>query len=135
MENKRLKIDSGTAVVHDPSINHRLILATGRVPQKKRSDRTLSFRSTRRTNAAGEVEFPVSRLVANPVEVSGSPGPGRGSAQTIFPRGQPHRVYATDLWPALALDNSSRSKSDRVPRQRLIEDVDNYSKQRVPRFL
>lgn len=35
VENKRLKIDSGTAVVHDPSINHRLILATGRVPQKK----------------------------------------------------------------------------------------------------
>lgn len=61
------------------------------------------------------VWWPIRRRSAGP------PGPGRGSAQTIFPRGQPHRVYATDLWPALALDNYSRSKSDRAPRQRLID--------------
>lgn len=116
VENKRLKID----MVHEPSINHRLIPATGRVPQGKKGV-TGHYRPGQ-LGGAGEVEFPVSRLVANPVEVSGSPGPGRGSAQTIFPRGQPHRVYATDLWPASVLDNSSRSKSDRAPRQRLIVD-------------
>lgn len=49
VENKRLKID----MVHEPSINHRLIPATGRVPQKERSDRTLSSRSTRRGRGSG----------------------------------------------------------------------------------
>lgn len=64
------------------------------------------------------MEFPVLRLVANPAEVSGSPDPGRGSAQTIFPRGQPTAFtpliyglpsfYIFFWW-------FSRSKNDRIP--------------------
>ncbi|KAK1126668.1 hypothetical protein K0M31_004294, partial [Melipona bicolor] len=90
VENKRLKIDKVRFGPVDKS--PALILSPGRVPQE-RSDRTLSSRSIRRASerSGGEVEFPVlaNGLVANPAEVSGSPDLGRGSAQTISPRGQP----------------------------------------------
>lgn len=78
MENKRLKID----MVHEPSINHRLIPATGRVPQGKKGV-TGHYRPGQ-LGGAGEVEFPVSRLVANPVEVSGSPGRVEGQPKQSF---------------------------------------------------
>lgn len=118
MENKRLKIGSGPRPVDKSPANTRYgARAAG---EKEWPDIIVQVNSPDERGRGSGISGFTSGGQSGGGQ-PGPPGPGRGSAQTIFPRGQPHRVYATDLWPALALDNYSRSKSDRAPRQRLID--------------
>jgi len=106
--NKRLNIS--------PPINHSRDANPSRWARAvKRSDRVLSLARVqvnlderegkererereRKIRFAGE--FPVSHPSTTPTGSAEPPDPGRGSAQTTFPRGQPIAHYGSDLRPA-----------------------------------